>query len=266
MDLEMLSQEFHGRQGLENVPVKKVGVPERAKKISLLLGGYHFGRQDAGKFIDQKSDVRHLREAKFSGGQFTESQTNGSVALADGSEVIRTAIIEAKVVKRAGTQNLADFAANKFPGLHLTDLVAYRRAPPGGDQLFDVASCRMKRDATHGCLPALGEGHIENARRLPGIVAEHFVEIPQSKKQESVRRQLTPDGVVLLHHGCLRITGHGNLTQRAVASAIWKFLSAFALAKLRLKPTKIKSNNPQMPQMTRIENRKHCNRGANPGI
>ena len=39
MDLEMFSQEFRGRQGLENVAVKKVGVPEAAKKISLLLGG-----------------------------------------------------------------------------------------------------------------------------------------------------------------------------------------------------------------------------------
>ena len=147
-----------------------------------------------------------------SGGQFTESQANGSVAPADRSEVIRAAIIEAKVVKRAGAKNLADFAANQFAGLHFADLVAYRSAPPGSDQLFDVASCRMKRDATHGCLAALGEGHVENARRLCGIVSEHFVEIPQSEKQEGVRRQLTPDGVVLLHHGCLRITGHGSVT------------------------------------------------------
>ena len=132
MDLEMFSQEFASRQGLENVAVKKVGVPENPKKISLLFGGYHFGRQDTGEFVDEKLDVRHLCDAKFSGGQFTESQTNGSVAVADGSEVIRTAIIKAKVVKRAGAQNLADFAANKFPGLHFTDLVAYRGAPPGG--------------------------------------------------------------------------------------------------------------------------------------
>jgi hypothetical protein len=121
-----------------------------------------------------------------------------------------TAIIEAKVVKRAGAKNLADFAANQFAGLHFADLVAYRSAPPGSDQLFDVASCRMIRDATHGCRAALGEGHVENARRLFGIVSEHFVKIPQSEKQESVRRQLTPDGVILLHHGRLRITGHGK--------------------------------------------------------
>jgi hypothetical protein len=202
MDLEMLSQEFRSRHGLEDVAVKKVGVPESAKKLSLLLGSYHFGWQDAGKFIDEQLEMRHLREAKFSGGQFTESQTNGSVALADGSEVIRSAIIEAEVVERSGAQNLADFAANKFPGLHFADLVAYRCAPPGGDQLFDVTSCRMKRNAAHRCLAALGKGHIENAGRLPGIFAEHFVEIPQSEKQESVRRQLTPDGMVLLHHRC----------------------------------------------------------------
>ena len=80
--------------------------------------------------------------------------------MADGREVIRTPIVEPKVVKRAGAQNLADFAANKFAGLHLADLIAYRRAPSGGNELFDVASRRMERDATHGYLAALGEGHI----------------------------------------------------------------------------------------------------------
>ena len=214
MDLEMLSQEFRRRQGLENVAVKKVGVPESPKKIFLLLGSDHLGRQDAGEFVDEKLDVRQLRQAKLSGGQFTEGQANHSLATADRSEVVRTAIIEAKVVERASAQDLADFAANQLSGLHFADLVAYRCAPPGGYQLFDVASRRMKRNSAHGRLAALCESHIENARRLSGIVAEHFVEIPQPEKQQSVGRQLTPDGMVLLHHGCLRITGHGGLTQR----------------------------------------------------
>ena len=93
MDLEVFSQQLRSRQGLENVAVKKVGVPESAEKIPLLLGSDHLRRQDASELVDEKLDMRQLRQAKLSGGQFAISQANHSLATADRSEIVGTSIV-----------------------------------------------------------------------------------------------------------------------------------------------------------------------------
>ena len=227
MNLEMLAQELRCRQSLEDVSVEEVGVCKTVEKLPLRFRRDRFGRQDAREFIDQKRHARHLCETKLSGRQFAVSQTNRAVALAHGGKIIRTAIVEAKVVKCAGAQDLTDFATDEFPGLHFANLVANRRAPTGSNELFDVASRRMIWHAAHGDFPAPGQRHVENRRCLPRIVPEHLIEIPQTEKKQRMRRQLTPNGVVLLHHRCQRIAPHGNLSAlRFSPSAVFQGLHA----------------------------------------
>ena len=69
---------------------------------------------------------------------------------------------------------------------------AVRQAPAFGGSVmrFDGASI-AKRPGVIGAF-AIPNG--------VGVVAEHFVEVAEPKKQQGLRRQGAPDAVVLLHH------------------------------------------------------------------
>jgi len=47
-------------------------------------------------------------------------------------------------------------------------------------------------------MPARGQGHIENRRRLDGIIAEHLIEVPHPEEEDFVR-VLGLDFIILPH-------------------------------------------------------------------
>ena len=57
----------------------------------------------------------------------------------------------------------------------------------------------MVGDAAHRHVASLREGNIQDRRGLAGIVEEHLVEITETEEQEGPLRQVTPQGVILLH-------------------------------------------------------------------
>ncbi len=123
---------------------------------------------------------------------------------ADGGEVVGLAVVEAEIVEGAGADDLAEFAADQLARLDFSNLVADGDAPAGLDQLLYVTPRGVVGHAAHGHLAAFGEGDIHDRRDGHlGIFAEDFVKIAEAEKQDGLRRQITPDGVILLHHRSL---------------------------------------------------------------
>jgi hypothetical protein len=86
--------------------------------------------------------------------------------------------------------------------LGIFDLVADRDLVPGLDQLGDIAVGGVKRHPTHGNALTLGQGDIEHAACLLGILEKHFIEIAQAEHENGFAGDLVLDRPVLAHHWC----------------------------------------------------------------
>ena len=70
-------------------------------------------------------------------------------------------------------------------------LFAHRDPMTELGQLGQIAARRVVRDAAHGhrillALVARGEGQIEGARHVDGVLVEHLVEVPEAKEHDRV--------------------------------------------------------------------------------
>ena len=216
----MAEQNLRGWLELEQVAIHHSVFRERGKNLRLVFGDQNFGGTNACEFIEQRRERLELGEAEFSGAQIRERKPERALFFTDGREVVRLPVVETEIIKRARAENLRNLAADELSRGDLTDLVADRNAPAGGDQFFHVAPRRMERNPAHRRRSALRQRHIQNRGRREGILPEHFVKIPQPEHQQRSGRQFPPHGVILLHHRRDRFRRHQSVSRNAESGLV----------------------------------------------
>ena len=117
----------------------------------------------------------------------------------DGGEVIVPLSHQHPLVEmRARRENLRDLAFDELAGPGVLHLVADGDFAAGSQQATDVGVGGMERDAAHRDHAAFGQRHVEQLGAGLGVFEKHFVEVPQTEKQNRIAVPLF-DLQVLLH-------------------------------------------------------------------
>ena len=216
VDLEVGDQQLRRRHRIEEVGLDLFGrrkaKREVAKKILFPLGHENLGRSRADHFVEQGVEGGEFGHPELPGAEIGAGKSKGTARLRgreDGGGEVVTLLLETGILQRPRTHDPSDLAADKFPRLHFPHLLAESDAATGGEELFHVAPRGVVGNAAHRHLAPLRQRHVQDRRGLLGIVEEHLVKIPEPEEQESPRRQITPQGVILLHHRC-SFGGHEN--------------------------------------------------------
>ena len=208
VDLEMGDQQLRRRHRIEEVGLDLFGCRhaerEVLQEILFPLGHENLGRSRADHFVEQGVEGGEFGHPELPGAEIGAGKSKGTARLRgreDGGGEIMTLLLETGILQRPGTHDPSDLAADKFPRLHFPHLLAESDAATGGEKLFHVTPRGVVGNTAHRHIAALGERDIQDRRGLLGVVEEHLVEITEPEEQEGSRRQVTPQGVILLHHG-----------------------------------------------------------------
>ncbi|MPN49317.1 hypothetical protein SDC9_196934 [bioreactor metagenome] len=102
------------------------------------------------------------------------------------------------------------------------------------EQALDVGLGCMVRNPTHLLIVSLGERQVEDTGNLNGISLKHFVEIPKTKEQNTIR-VLFFDLTVLDHHRC-QFFFFSHTQYKVVVMASTNFRPLSSLLPLKMVP------------------------------
>ena len=207
VNLEMGEEKLRGRHRVEEVGFDLLRSGKTEGEITeqrlLPLWNEDLGGGRADHLVEQgigRCEFGHaeLARAQIGAGKPVDTPLLGRRE--DGGREVVALLLQARILQGSRTQDPGDLAADQLACLDLPDLLAERDAPAGGKELLHVAARRVVGNPAHRDLTALGQGDVQDRRGLLGVVEEHLVEIAEPEEQEGARRQVTPKGVILLHH------------------------------------------------------------------
>ena len=116
------------------------------------------------------------------------------------------------VERRAGSYDAGECTFDQFSSLWRFDLIANSHLHAGFEHLSNIGVCRVKRNACHRIIVALGQGDSEKFGTYLGILIEQLIEVAQAEEKQSIFGKLISHFPILLHHGseCWFLGGHSG--------------------------------------------------------
>ena len=216
--VELLAQQALG--GIQiKMPVGATG--DAAAEPALRIKREFFGQQQLGRLQALQLAAERLFAVELLHAEATAGQVQPGQGIAASGKVQRGQQIVAALVHQrlvgdgAGGDDAHHLALDRaLAGGRVADLFADRHRLAEFDQLGQIALGSVigharHRDGIAAGLAALGQGDVQQARGLDGIVIKQLVEIPHAIEHQAMR-VLGLDAQELLHHrGVFDLLIHG---------------------------------------------------------
>ena len=193
---------------------------EYGRRPAVLVRHQHLGRLQARQFGFQGIVAVDFVDQETTAGQISPGQSVALlVARQRKQQRVATFVEQGFVGDRARRDDAHHLAFDQaFRQRRIADLLADRHRFPERDQTRQIAFVGMHRHASHRDrlargVAALGQGDVEQPRRLARVVVEQFVEIAHPEEHQHVR-MLRLGGEELAHQGCV-FGGHRGYSAQA---------------------------------------------------
>jgi len=196
------------------------------------LGDEGLGRRQPGQLGGERRGAVELGQREAAGRQVQPGQPVALRAGMHGRQQLVAALLQERLVgDRARGDDAHHLALDQaLAGGRIADLLADRHRLAQADQprqvvLGGVHGHAGHRDRRTGAGAALGQGDVEQARRLAGVVVEQLVEVAHPEEQQDVR-MLALGRQVLAHQRRVLVQlgigdGHG-MVGRGEAALQWR--------------------------------------------